>query len=246
MRCARVDEVLCESPTADALAHAKTCADCGPARAAWDAMGGAPASGGSSLEKAREAARAELKAVPKARNWWVDGLMLIAINFGIVGLGALVLKTPMPNPESPMSRWGIETTLLCLMGLGTLAAVRPGARPLRFAMLAIAAIGAIWVCLGGSGLSAEGSGIACAVTESVVCIVPLLVALWITSRFAYDLTRALVGGLSVGATGMLVLHFHCLNGTVEHLVMFHVLPWGAVAVAAVAVRRMLPSRSYAP
>ena len=246
--CQRVDEVLCEAPTAQALAHAKTCEVCGPARAAWDAMKGEPASS-ASLEKFGEASRAELRAHPRARRWWVDALLLLAVNVGVAGLAASMMSAPAGRPESAVSRWGIAAALVTLMSAGAWATVRSGAKLLRFAVLGIAGAGALWVGLGGSGLSGDrpfGAGVACAITESVISALPLMIAMWITSRFAWDLTRAIVGGVSVGATGIFVLHLHCVNGAPEHLFTFHVLPWMAVALAAVVIRRMLPSRSYAP
>ena len=247
MTCTRVDEVLCESPAAAALAHAKGCADCGPARAAWDAMNG-PAASSASLDKAREAARAEFRAQPKARAWWVDAWVVLAVNVAVAALGSLLLSVPPVHADSPLSRWGIGAALMALMALGAWAAIRPRAKVLRVSMLALASLAAVWVGFGGSGLSGDrpfASGLACAATECVVTVVPLLVALWITSRFAFDFGRAIVGGLSVGATGMLVLHIHCANGASSHLFTFHVLPWLALAIAAVVIRRMLPSRSYA-
>jgi hypothetical protein len=247
MNCQRVDELLNEAPTAEALTHAKSCADCGPARAAWDAMN-STAGSSPSLLKLKEAARAELKAQPKARMWWVDALLLLALNFGVALLSSSLLSTPATHPESSTSRWGIAAALMTLMGAGAWAAIRPGARQLRGVLIGIAAVGAVWVGVGGSGLSNGrpfATGLACAITELVVSLVPLLVALWITSRFAFDVTRAIVGGLSVGATGMFVLHHHCSNGAADHLFAFHVVPWALVAIAAVAVRRMLPSRSFA-
>lgn len=249
MTCVRLDGVLCDAPTADALAHAKGCADCGPARAAWDAMDGEPASS-ASLDKVREAARAELRARPRARSWWVDAGILLAVNLGLVALASSVMSVSLVRPgESPMSRLGATGALLMLMVVGAWAAVRPGARPLRLGVLGLAALGAIWIGVGGSGLSGDrpfGSGIACGVTELAMSVIPLAVALWITSRFAYDLTRAIVGGVSVGAAGLLLLHLHCINGAADHLFTFHVLPWLGVALVGVAVRRSLPSRSFAP
>lgn len=247
MKCPRIDELLKEAPTADALAHAKTCQECGPARAAWDAMNGAAAST-ASLQKARDAARAELKVQPKSRKWWVDATFLLGVNLAVAILASSLLSVRAFQPESQLSRWGISAALFTMMIVGAWAAVRPGAHLLRIVLLVIAAAGAIWVGIGGSGLSGDrpfSSGIACALTEAAVCFAPLLVVLWITSRFAFEPTRAIVGGLSVGATGMFVLHFHCANGSAEHLFTFHVLPWLVVGLGTLAIRRMLPSRSFA-
>jgi hypothetical protein len=245
--CQRVDEVLCEAPTEQALAHAKGCSVCGPARAAWNAMDSEAASSGS-LEKIREASHAELRAHPKPRPWWIDALILVAMNVGAAALAGAVMSAA-TRPESAVARWGIAAALIALMGAGAWATVRPGAQLLRFAVLGIAGAGALWIGLGGSGLSGDrpfGSGVGCAITEGVICVAPLLIAMWITSRFAWDLTRAIVGGVSAGATGIFVLHLHCPNGASEHLFAFHVLPWMLVAVAAVVIRRQLPTRSYAP
>lgn len=244
MTCPRLDEVLTEAPAAGALAHAQGCAECGPARAAWDALNGSAGPSGS-LEKIRAAARAELKAQPRARRWWADAATLLAINLGVAVVAASMMTAPPGPAQSPLSRWGIGAALLLLIIAGAWAAVRPAARPLRLSVLAIAVLGAIGVGVGGSGVG-DAAGFPCALTEALVSLVPLAVAGWITSRFAWDLTRALVAGASVGASGLFVLHLHCANGTSAHLFAFHVLPWALVVLGAAAVRRGLPSRSYAP
>lgn len=246
--CQRVDEVLCDAPTEQALTHAKTCEVCGPARAAWNAMTG-EAAPSASLEKIREASRAELRSHPRARKWWVDSLILLAINLGVASLAAAVMSAPPVVTHSQLSRWGIAVALVALMIAGAWATVRPGAKLLRSTVLGLAGAGAVWVGLGGLGMSGArpfSAGVGCAITESVICVVPLLIVLWMTSRFAWDLGRSIVGGVSAGATGIFVLHFHCPNGAADHLFTFHVVPWVIVAVAGVLIRSRLRSRSYAP
>lgn len=248
MSCARLDELLSQTPSADALAHAKGCAECGPARAAWVAMQGEVPSG-AALQAVQAAARAELRAQPRARSWTTDALIVVGLNAAIVVLASVALRTPLLHPDWTLARWGIAAALAAIVAAGGWAAVRPGARGLRLAALGLAGLGALAVGLGGSGLSGGrpfGSGVACALTEVVVSGAPFLVALWVTSRFAFDFTRAIVAGISVGATGMLVLHLHCLNGAVDHLFVFHVLPWFVIGLGAAALRRIAPTRSFAP
>lgn len=241
MTCARLDELLSPGPSAAALAHAKGCAECGPARAAWDAMSGS-AETSALVTRLRDAARAELEAHPKARRWWVDALGLLALNAAVAG-GALSMMTVR---EVGPGGWAIVALLGVLMGAGSWAAVRPGAGLLRLAMIAIALAAAVWAAVDGSGVGGPfASGVGCAVTEAALSLVPMAAALFAMSRFAFDGTRALVGGLSVGATGVLVLHLHCVDGTAEHLLAFHAVPWALVAVAALMIRRKLPSRSFA-
>ncbi len=234
-------------PSAEALAHANGCLTCGPARAAWDAMKGAPASS-AGLATMHEFARAELRSKPKPRMWWVDAGVLLGINLAVAAIAASVFGIAPVGTHPPVSAWGIAAALVGLMGFGSWAAVRPGARSLRTVTLGIAGLAAAWIFVGGSGIG-DGrlfsAGIGCALISLGVCLVPLLVGLWVTSRFAFDVTRAISAGASVGATGMFVLHLHCANGTASHLLTFHVLSWVAVTLTALVIRRALPSRSYA-
>lgn len=250
MTCARLEEVLVQTPSADALAHAKTCATCGPARAAWDAMEPAqkPTAPGeisaSGLKLLKQSAQEELKAHPKAHAWWWDVLVLLAVDFGIVTTGLALLNLA----QAQSANHGITALLVALMALGAWAAIRPGAHVVRLGVVACAALAAMWAGLGGSGLAPDrpfGNGVGCAATEAGLAVVPLAAVLWATTRFAFDFWRALVGGISVGAAGMLVLHVHCGDGSAAHLFAFHVAPWLVISGAAALLRRALPSKSYA-
>ncbi len=247
MTCTRLDEVLREDASAAALAHATTCPTCGPARAAWNKMNG-PAESARPLDAIREAARAELKKQPKSQPWWVDAATLLAVNLVVFGLAMSLMSHPLRHPESPVMRWGNAAALLVLLMAGAWFAIRPGGRTARLAMLVLAALGAIGVSLGGSGDAGArpfASGLGCAATEVVVSLLPVIAAVGLTRKFAFDLTRTIAGGLSVGATGMLVLHLHCVNGAAAHLFVFHVMAWAVVAAGVVLARRLTPSRSYA-
>ncbi len=249
MTCPRLDEVLSADASADALAHARLCPECGPARAAWDGMGAVALVPSGALERARGEALSELKAHPTARRWWVDALVLFAVNLAVATVALSMLAWTEVQHDSPLNRWGVAAGLLVLIAVGAWSAIQPGVPLARLSTLAFAAMLMVWAGLGGSGVGPAGpllGGKGCAGMEVLFALVPMAVALWATSRFAFDASRALVGGASVGATGALVLHLHCPNGTTAHLVAFHVLPWLALALIAVGVRRMLPSRSWAP
>ena len=249
MTCPRLEEVLTATPSAEALGHAKTCADCGPARAAWEGMGSAQWVALGTLDRARALALAELQEHPTARPWWADALALFAVNMAIATVASSLYEWRQVQHDSPIMRWGVALGLLVLIAVGAWAAIQPGVPLLRVGTLAFAAMVTMWAGLGGSGVGPSGpllSGSGCAVVEVALATLPLAVALWATSRFAFDVTRALTGGASVGATGMLVLHLHCPNGTTAHLLAFHVAPWLLMVLATLALRRMMPSRSYAP
>lgn len=243
MTCARLDEVLNNSPSADALAHAQTCPECGPARAAWNAMGGR-AESERPVAALRAAALAELRAHPTVWRWWWDVLVLLAIDFAIATGALALLNTTQATGANP----AVAAVLVALMVVGAWAAIHPGAHVVRLSVVALAALAAMWVGLGGSGVAPDrpfDGGAGCAAMEAGLSVVPLLVVLWATSRFAWDLTRALVGGLSVGATGMFVLHLHCGDGSAAHLFAFHVLPWLAIGASAAVLRRAVPTRAFA-
>lgn len=250
MSCARLDEVLSPTPSAEALTHAKTCEECGPARAAWNALGrSTPAPATAALEEARLAALQELKEHPKARAWWTDALALVAVNLGVTAGVSSLLTWSLTQHSSPVMRWSVAGALVAIIVLGAWGAVRPGAQGLRIATVALVVMVAMWASLGSSGFAPEApfiSGLGCTRLELMMAIIPLPVALWATSRFARDSLRSLAAGASVGATGMLVLHLYCPNGTFEHLLLFHLLPWALVALLAVGIRRRVPTHSYAP
>lgn len=58
--------------------------------------------------------------------------------------------------------------------------------------------------------------------------------------------QEVVAGLAAGAGGLMTLHLHCPNGTLGHLLLFHLVPSALVSLLAVGVRRRLSSASWAP
>jgi hypothetical protein len=86
----------------------------------------------------------------------------------------------------------------------------------------------------------------CMGSEVVLSVLPMAVALVLLCRSAFQPVRALAAGLSAAGVSLLLLHLHCADGTVSHLMAAHVAPWLLLAGVAVLVRSRLPTRSHAP
>lgn len=248
MSCQRTTEMFEETLSADAAAHLKTCAECQSARRAFEAVSGpAEVAGTQGLEALATSARAE--STRKVRSFKVDAALLLAVNVAVGTAAAFALSWSDAQHSSSTSKWMLGGVFWVLMSLGAVLAVMPGARTLRSVFLASTGAAALGLVVFASGLDWNlpfGAGIACATTECLVAVIPMGVAVWMTTRFSADSARMLAAGLSVGCTGILALHMHCPNGSAAHLITFHLLPWLMVAALAVVIRRMLPSYSHAP
>jgi len=201
------------------------------------------------LEAIRRAAQAELGRTPRVRAWWVDALTLVGVN-ALCGLGwSAFFSLHLEQHTGPLVRAVGAAGLVLVALLGALAAVRPGGRPLRVVLVGLAAATAL-VLVGAASGHDPGipflGGAGCGVSELVASVLPLGASVWVLTRFAPDLLRTLVAGLAAGAGGLVTLHLHCPNGTLSHLLVFHLAPWVLVALAAVGLRRVLPSATWAP
>lgn len=252
MSCARLEEVLSETPSAEARAHAVTCPDCGPALQAFDVLGQvaepAPAPA-AALEALKALSAQELRERPRARPWWVEALVLSGAN-AMVAVGAsMAMSWHQSQHASLMWRWGAAGALGLLAVVGGWIAVVPQAKRVRSGALLFTAACALVAVLCGSGDAggqAFAAGIGCATTECAISVVPMLVAGWVMTRFSSSGLRVWLAGASVGAAGMLALHLHCPNGSAAHLATFHVAPWLMLCFAGVAARRFLPTFAHAP
>jgi hypothetical protein len=201
------------------------------------------------LEAIRAAAQAELASAPRVRPWWLDALVLVVVNVGI-GVGLMAFLTPhLQQHTSLVLRWAGAAGLLTIASGGAVAAIRPGARSLRLGMVGLAIGSALVLLAAASGLDGGKSffgGAGCGALEGAYSVVPVVVSTFVLSRFAPDVLRTLVAGLSAGAGGLVGLHLHCENGALSHLVGFHLVPWALVSVVALGVRRLVGSASYAP
>ncbi len=248
--CDQVLELL-GRPLPEALAaHAHGCAHCTATLAAYQAA--EAASVGSTPELAlpriRAAALSELAKQPTVRPWWQGALALAGFNAAVAGVAALLLGVQ--NRASGFAVAAVACVLLASMAGSALLALAPGRRPLAFTLLGGMAVSGVALLFGASGFEpGRGfleSGLKCLVSEVLLSVLPLATGLFLLTRTAPSALRAAVLGAACGVVGLLALHLHCPNGTVGHLVPFHVLPWLGLAVGAVAVRALLPTRSYAP
>jgi hypothetical protein len=240
-------------------AHAASCEDC---RALTEGFGTlealpaaapAPAPAPKKLEAARTESLRELAAQPKPTPWWRELLVLLAVYAvvmvgGVVGLGRAGLVA---NMAPPVVVAGIALLILGLVGGGAFIALSPSGRRMPWALVGAGAVGvALLQIFGGSGQVAMRSFLAgvmgCMVTEVLLSVPPLILALVLLCRSAFQPLRAVAAGLSAAGVSLFVLHLHCPDGSAAHLALGHVLPWLVLAGVVLLVRSRLPTRSYAP
>ena len=92
----------------------------------------------------------------------------------------------------------------------------------------------------------DGGGMSCTTIDFGVALAPVVFALAPLTGFSFQPWRAFAAGLAAASAGAVAVHLHCPNGTLEHIVPFHLLPIVVVGLVTVLVRRWLPTRSYAP
>lgn len=200
------------------------------------------------VSKLAAAARAELTAKPAVQPWWRDALLLVGVN-ALIAVGGLVPLKPADSPGEPVVRFGVAAVLFVVLTVGALVAIRPGSKSLRGIFLAGVVVAAIAAVFGGDGVESTkpfARGIGCAVTECLLSIPTLGVAMFVLSRFAASSLRTITAGAASASAGVLVLHLHCPIGTIDHLAVFHVLPWLALIGLVLLVRRWVPTKSFAP
>jgi len=225
-------------------AHAARCAAC----AALLFTEGQPKPLPAAPKAWLDAAHREM-AKPR-RPWWALSLGLAAANACLATAAVFVLKA-WNWQLSTSPRWlflGAATVLAALATAGALLALSPTRRWLKVAM-GLAAVAPLCVLLAADGRVANSpflAGASCLWTVLLLSALPLAGGVWLLTRMAYSPWRALAVGLVSGGVGLLALQFHCANGASAHLLVFHLLPWVALGGAAVLLRQLLPTSSYAP
>lgn len=226
--------------------HARTCPVCAPL---LPEASGAVSPAALSLDEVHRRALQALRTTP-ARPWARDAAMLALLQ-GAIALGVTVtLGTG--NWNSP----GAHRTALALVGaallgtvtLGSILALAPGRRRPR-ALLWLVPVVPLLLVLSGNGVhtaTTMGAALPCALTVVLTAVVPLAVGLALLRGMALDAARTVALALCAAATGLFALHWHCRDGSGAHLLAYHALPWVALALLAIPIRRALPTRSHVP
>ncbi len=195
------------------------------------------------------AAREELEAHPKARPWWMDGLVLLALNL-VMGLGAAAAMSWSDLQHNSMTtRSVVAVAWLLMMSVGSVLWLRPGAMTSRWVVGSGFVIASALAVGGASGFDPGApffAGMGCAFVECSVALIPVSVLLVLSTRFAATASHVFVGALAAASGGALALHLHCFNGTTAHLAAFHLLPAVALGGVAVLIRSKLKTKTFVP
>jgi len=238
-----VDHLSAGTLEAEDKAHAARCAAC----AALLPLG--QQSEPASFRKEWLAAAHRELARPQ-RPWWALALGLAALNALLATAAVFVLRA-WNWDVSIAPRWLFliaASTLALGVTAGAVFALLPGRQWQRLGRV-LAAVAPLAVLLAADGRAAGDrffEGMACFWTMVFLSLVPLAGGAWLLTRMAYSAARAWTVGLASAGVGLLVLQFHCANGTNAHLFAFHFLPWLALGGLAVLLRRLLPTWSHAP
>jgi len=256
--CLRVLECLGAPLPPELAAHRDTCAECQALQAGFSSLDGPlasepPPAVPPALERARTRALEELAAHPVARPWWHEALRLLGVSLGVIVLAALGSwhAGKLLNTSPPAVLLGLTVLVLLAMGAGTLVALIP-ARRLGVAgvAMALSAAGvAVAMVLGGSGVKVHGfleGCLGCVRTGLLLSALPVLMALSVLRRLAFQTVRAMAAGLAAGAVGLVLVHLRCPEGGVSHLAVSHVGPWLLMGALVPWVRSHLRTRVHAP
>ncbi|RPH72311.1 MAG: DUF1109 family protein [Myxococcaceae bacterium] len=227
--------------------HARGCAVCGPLLPEQPpAVAGTPA---PSLEAVRSRALEALRTTP-LRPWTRDAARIALLQTAVALVVTVLLGTR--NWSSPMAHHMalavVGAVLLVVVILGSVVALAPGRRSPR-AMLALIPVVPLLLVLSGNGVhtaTTMRSALPCAVTVVLTAVLPLAVGLALLRGMALDAARTAALALSAAATGLFALHWKCPDGSASHLMAYHALPWLALALLAIPLRRALPTESHVP
>jgi len=245
--CDRFLEALASDLLDDASrAHARGCARCGPLLPVESPDDGAPS---ASLEAVRSHALEALRTTP-LRPWTRDAARIALLQGAVALVVAVMLgdKNWASHMTHHLALAVVGAVLLAVVTLGSVLALAPGHRWTRWMLVLIPVVPALLV-LSGNGMhtaTTMRTAVPCLVTVVLTAVVPLAVGLALLRGMALDGPRIVALALSAGATGLFALHWHCTDGSASHLMAYHALPWVALALLAVPLRRALPTRSHVP
>jgi hypothetical protein len=232
--------------------HLRGCSSCS-ALMRW---GGSLPSGASSrsggLEAIRKVTLAELSRTPKLAPWSVTVARLVAAFTGLTILVVGVLNRQGWALDGARLRPVLAIALLLQggMALALVGALLPGRRHLRLPALALSLVGGVALVLTGSGLPGTKpfllGGLPCLATVLLASVPAALAGVLALRNLAFSALKAALVGVASGTVGVVAVLTHCNVGRANHLLVFHVLPWLALAGVIILVRRRLTTRSHAP
>jgi hypothetical protein len=198
------------------------------------------------LARIRARLHAELAAQPpRGYRFHLAWCLAATTGLSLVGAAAMALTGGWAAPGLAVHLPSLAL-LLALQGLGLFVALAPRTARLRIAGV-LAALTSMAVV---AALSRHVSdGVAppwvCTLSHLAFDAVPLAVLVWHLRFAAPSAGRALVGGLAAGTGGAFLGELACGRG-VAHVAAYHLPAWALVAVAAVALSRVVRPRSFAP
>jgi hypothetical protein len=207
-----------------------------------------PAPDQAALKRARQAALAELRRVPRVQPWRRRALLVVALAAATTALGALViaaLNWPLP---APAARGPGVALLLAAQVVGLWAALVPGRSRLAPLSWLLGAAGAAAVLVARATGTAgwdTSAGWVCTVTELLAALVPMVVVVGGLRDGAWSWRRAVTAGVALGAAGGIWGEVACERGLL-HVVVHHGGAWLLLVVAVVLLSRRMRPRSFVP
>lgn len=227
-------------------AHARGCAVCGPLLPEDGPQAPPP---DPSLDAVHRRALEALQITP-VRPWTRDAGRVALLQGAVALVVAAMLGTR--NWSSPIAHHLalalVGALLLVLVTVGSVLALAPGRRRPRMLLWLVPVVPLLLVVSGNGVHTATTmrAAMPCLMTVLLTAVVPLAVGLTLLRGMALDAARTVALGLSAAATGLFALHWHCADGSAPHLMGFHALPWLALALLAIPLRRALPTKSHVP
>jgi hypothetical protein len=210
-----------------------------------DWRGAFPPPDPAALSRALQAARAE-QARPRS-TYRRDAAVLGTALLGLTGAAMAGTRLAgLWRLEDLVRRLPTLALLVSVQGVAAWAAVAPRARRAQVAtgLLGLLAMAAV-VGLRGAGAPSPLPPWVCTLSHLGVGVVPAAVTLWLLRRAAFDVPRALAGGMGAGAAGALLGELACGQGA-WHVLAFHLPAWLAVVSVVMVLGRRQKPRSFAP
>jgi hypothetical protein len=191
----------------------------------------------SPLDRAREAALAELRKAPVARSWRREALRHALLVPGLTAAIALLAALAGIWRTPPPARVFAMALLLVGQGLAAWAAWAPprAGRALAPCVVLAASAGLLVLARGPAGPHALPEW-TCSATHVVMDVLPLALAVRALRQGAWYGAKSAAAVLGVGATGALLGELACA-GDAAHLLIHHFGAWLLAGLGAWVVAR---------